>query len=101
MPVWDSSGESRFDPRTMLKTTRESGGTMAVTPMNAKGEAVTSARPREPAAGVAVDAERRSRLIDLGEPATRPLKAFAFDPSQGTNQMQLSVRYEQLDPGPV
>jgi hypothetical protein len=77
---------------------------MAVTPMNAKGEAVTSPRPREPAAGVAVDAERRSRLIDLGEPATRPLKAFAFDLSQGTllgNQMQLSVRYEQLDPGPV
>jgi hypothetical protein len=41
---------------------------------------------------------------DIGEPATRPLKAYAFDPSQGTllgNQMTLSVRYEELDPGPV
>jgi hypothetical protein len=32
------------------------------------------------------------------------LKAFAFDPSKGTllgNQMQLTVRYDRLDPGPV
>jgi hypothetical protein len=40
----------------------------------------------------------------VGAPETRPLKAFAFDPSRGRllgNQMQLTVRYEQLDPGPV
>jgi hypothetical protein len=57
-----------------------------------------------PAHPLAIDPVRRSRLLDLGPPATRPLKAFAFDPSQGTlrgNQMQLAVRYEQLDPGPV
>jgi hypothetical protein len=77
---------------------------MAAISRNSEGEDVTSAHPRKSIAGVAVDAERRSRLVDLGEPASRPLKAFAFDPSQGTllgNQMQLSVRYEQLDPGPV
>jgi hypothetical protein len=40
----------------------------------------------------------------LDNPSTRPLKAFAFDPSRGRllgNQMSMAVRYEELDPGPV
>jgi hypothetical protein len=46
---------------------------------------------------------KRTRLIEIPPPATRPLKAYAYDPSQGLlgNQMQLAVRYEELDPGPV
>jgi hypothetical protein len=51
-----------------------------------------------------VDAARRGAALDLGRPMTRPLKAYAFDPSQGTllgNQMAMAVRYEELDPGPV
>jgi hypothetical protein len=40
----------------------------------------------------------------LGSPMTRPLKAYAFDPGQGRllgNRMSMSVRYEELDPGPT
>jgi len=50
------------------------------------------------------EAPRKLRLVDLGLPPTRPLKAYAFDPSQGTllgNQMQIVVPYQELDPGPV
>jgi hypothetical protein len=75
---------------------------MAKKPPNAGGETGAPAHPRDQKAGT--DKARRSTVLELGEPATRPLKAFAFDPSQGTllgNQMQLSVRFEQLDPGPV
>ena len=35
---------------------------------------------------------------------SRPLKAYAFDPSQGKilgNEMSMRVRYQKLDPGPV
>jgi hypothetical protein len=42
--------------------------------------------------------------MDLDPPIVRPLKAYAFDPSQGRllgNEMSLSVRYQELDPGPV
>jgi hypothetical protein len=38
------------------------------------------------------------------KPVTRPLKAYAFDPSRGRvlgNEMCLNVRYEDLMPGPV
>jgi len=38
------------------------------------------------------------------DPQLRPLKAYAFDPSQGRllgNEMPLSVRYQKLEPGPV
>lgn len=75
---------------------------MAIAHAPGEGEASSSAHPSS--ADATVNTDRRSRLVELGEPATRPLKAFAFDPSQGAllgNQMQLSVRYEQLDPGPV
>jgi hypothetical protein len=44
----------------------------------------------------------RHNLDDL--PAERPLKAYAFDPSQGKNlgnYMTANVRYEPLQPGPV
>src|SRR5262245_8171984 len=46
----------------------------------------------------------RSAVVEIGNPTTRPLKAYAFDPSQGRllgNQMSLAVRYQELDPGPV
>lgn len=49
-------------------------------------------------------AARRAAALDLGRPMARPLKGYAFDPSQGTllgNQMAMAVRYEDLDPGPV
>ena len=39
-----------------------------------------------------------------GDPAFRPLKAFAFDPSRGRNLdnfVSFSVPYERLTPGPV
>lgn len=52
----------------------------------------------------AIDPVRQAKLLDLGTPSVRPLKAYAYDPSQGTllgNQMELAVRYEELAPGPV
>ena len=50
------------------------------------------------------DAPSHRRLTALSTPTTRPLKAFAFDPSRGRllgNQMSMAVRYENLDAGPV
>jgi hypothetical protein len=41
---------------------------------------------------------------DFGKPAKRPLKVYAFDPSRGRllgNLMSMSVRYQELDPGPI
>src|SRR5436190_16014693 len=38
------------------------------------------------------------------DPGTRPLKAYAFDPSAGKllgDEMSMEVRYQKLDPGPV
>jgi len=43
-------------------------------------------------------------IIDIPTPETRPLKCYAFDPSQGKyfgNEMTLSVKYEKLLPGPI
>jgi hypothetical protein len=43
-------------------------------------------------------------LIDIPTPKKRPLKCYAFDPSQGShfgNQMTLDVTYEHLLPGPI
>lgn len=42
--------------------------------------------------------------VDLEPPASRPLKAYAFDPSQGRllgNEMSIEVRYRDLAPGPI
>lgn len=42
--------------------------------------------------------------MDIETPVTRPLKAYAFDPSAGKllgNEMSMEVRYQDLDPGPV
>src|SRR5712692_11956097 len=42
--------------------------------------------------------------MDIENPVTRPLKAYAFDPSAGKllgNEMSMAVRYQELDPGPV
>jgi len=42
--------------------------------------------------------------MDIDDPVTRPLKAYAFDPSAGKllgNEMSMEVRYQELDPGPV
>ena len=41
---------------------------------------------------------------ELPPPVSRPLKAYAFDPSQGRflgNEMTLNVKYEKLLPGPI
>ena len=61
-----------------------------------------------PKAGKTGVAGRRMRSrpadLDLDPPLARPLKAYAFDPSQGRllgNEMSLAVRYQELDPGPV
>jgi hypothetical protein len=43
-------------------------------------------------------------IIDIPTPKKRPLKCYAFDPSQGShfgNQMTLDVTYEHLLPGPI
>ena len=50
------------------------------------------------------NADKSFRSIDVLPPVTRPLKVYAFDPSQGGyigNQMTLNVKYEKLLPGPV
>jgi hypothetical protein len=42
--------------------------------------------------------------IELPKPETRPLKAYAFDPSLGRfigNEMTIEVKYEPLLPGPI
>jgi hypothetical protein len=42
--------------------------------------------------------------MDIDPPVTRPLKAYAFDPSAGRllgNEMSIAVRYQELDAGPV
>ena len=42
--------------------------------------------------------------MDIQDPVTRPLKAYAFDPSAGQllgNEMTMPVRYQDLEPGPV
>lgn len=47
--------------------------------------------------------DERSEM-DLKNPVSRPLKAYAFDPTQGRalgNYMTVNVRYELLTPGPV
>jgi hypothetical protein len=50
------------------------------------------------------NADKSFRSIDVPPPVTRPLKVYAFDPSQGGymgNQMTLDVKYEKLLPGPT
>lgn len=45
-----------------------------------------------------------SAMVDLDPPLVRPLKAYAFDPSQGRllgNEMSVRVRYQELAAGPV
>jgi hypothetical protein len=52
----------------------------------------------------AIDEAHRSAVLEIGNPITRPLKAYAFDPTQGRhlgNRMSMAVRYQELDPGPV
>ncbi len=51
-----------------------------------------------------LDPTVRARRLDFGDPATRPLKAYAFDPSRGRllgNQMSMAVRHQPLEKGPV
>jgi hypothetical protein len=48
--------------------------------------------------------QSQESFTKLENPLTRPLKAYAFDPSRGRvlgNEMSLKVRYQKLDPGPV
>src|SRR4029453_18363911 len=47
---------------------------------------------------------QRGQNMENDDPVTRPLKAYAFDPSAGKllgNEMTMQVRYQQLQPGPV
>jgi hypothetical protein len=47
---------------------------------------------------------RHAPSIAIKPPEVRPLKAYAFDPSQGRylgNEMTLYVKYEKLLPGPI
>src|SRR5712691_1276498 len=47
---------------------------------------------------------REHGFTEIEKPVTRPLKAYAIDPSAGSllgNQMTLNIRYQQLEPGPV
>jgi len=56
-------------------------------------------RPKQTVA----DRDERSK-VDLKNPVIRPLKAYAFDPTQGRalgNYMTVNVRYEPLKPGPA
>ena len=58
---------------------------------------------KKKAAAVAPD-KQKPLPTDPPAPVTRPLKAYAFDPSAGKlfgNEMTMKVRYQQLDPGPV
>jgi hypothetical protein len=51
-----------------------------------------------------VTSRARSSAPELDQPLSRPLKAYAFDPSRGRllgNQMTMAVRYQELDKGPV
>ncbi|HET9768164.1 MAG TPA: peptidase M4 [Thermoanaerobaculia bacterium] len=67
----------------------------------------TPARPRTAAGGAPAPSPPpppSPPANTLDRPVSRPLKAYAFDPSQGRllgNQMCVNVRYEDLDPGPV
>jgi hypothetical protein len=42
--------------------------------------------------------------MGIDDPVTRPLKAYAFDPSAGKlvgNELTMQVRHQRLQPGPV
>src|SRR3954447_24359693 len=42
--------------------------------------------------------------MNIDDPITRPLKAYAFDPSAGKllgNEMSMNVRYQDVHPGPA
>jgi hypothetical protein len=48
--------------------------------------------------------DTKPQRVALDPPTVRPLKVYAFDPSQGRllgNEMTLLVPYEELSPGPV
>jgi hypothetical protein len=51
-----------------------------------------------------ITAAASAALTDIDQPSTRPLKAYALDPSAGRllgNEMTLNVRYQELEAGPV
>src|SRR3954470_2100458 len=67
-------------------------------------------QPREgmpgaaPTRGGTVGSDIYAPDLRIPAPATRPLKAFAYDPSRGRrlgNRMTLDIRYEKLAPGPI
>jgi hypothetical protein len=62
------------------------------------------AKPRKKRVAVDRGPRRAADDLDIDLPLVRPLKAYAFDPSQGRllgNEMSLVVRYQELDAGPV
>src|SRR5437016_5495291 len=63
-----------------------------------------SVKKRKASKGTAVAAKPVPAATEIEKPSTRPLKAYAFDPSAGKllgNEMTLKVPYQNLDPGPV
>lgn len=75
--------------------------------------ALRGAGPDAPAAVVAavpaaeaapIQAALQLESTEVPQPVTRPLKAYAFDPSLGRfigNEMTIEVKYEKLLPGPI
>ncbi|HLX08964.1 MAG TPA: peptidase M4 [Thermoanaerobaculia bacterium] len=74
-------------------------------PKSTQGRSEEGPRKATPVAAASAQPVAASAAVaDLERPVARPLKAYAFDPSQGRllgNQMCLNVRYQELDRGPV
>jgi len=71
----------------------------------AESDAPAAVEMHAPVAGAApVEAPPLLESTEVPPPVTRPLKAYAFDPSLGRfigNEMTIEVKYEKLLPGPV
>lgn len=73
-------------------------------PKSTQGRSTDGPRKTTPVAASAQPVTAPPLMTDLERPVARPLKVYAFDPSQGRllgNQMCINVRYQDLDPGPV
>jgi hypothetical protein len=73
-------------------------------PKSTQGRSTDGPRKTTPVAASVQPVTAPPPMTDLERPVARPLKAYAFDPSQGRllgNQMCINVRYQDLDPGPV
>ena len=69
-----------------------------------RAAAKRGAEPAAPAAAAPAEPLPVFESTEVPQPVTRPLKAYAFDPSLGRfigNEMTIEVKYEKLLPGPV